>query len=157
MASSLKTAGLMPVLSMIIPRNSCLAAPKIYLAKLTDRPAASNRLSTFIIEVRCSPQVTLAIRMSSSQLVTSSSGSLRAFRTIRVNADGRTARPYPALSNSYSCPSGSRKPVLCLSLSAISTWWYPNAKSICVKNLFPFSPSKIVCILPSPPLSATSF
>ena len=105
MASSLEGAGLMLVLSIIIPRNSCIAAPKMYLAKLTDKPAASNRLSTFTVEVRCSSQVTLAIRMSSSQLATSSSGSLRAFRTMRVNADGRTAIPYPALFNSYSCPS----------------------------------------------------
>ena len=123
MASSLEGAGLMPVLSIILPRNSFLAAPKMHLAKLSDKPAASNRLSTFIIEVRCSSQVTLAIRISSSQLATSSSGSLRAFRTMRVNADGRTVRPYPALLNSYSCPSGSRKAVLYLSFSAISTWW----------------------------------
>ena len=86
----------MPVLSIIIPRNSCLAAPKMHLAKWTDKPAASNQLSTFMIEVRCSSQVTLAIRMSSSQLATSSSGSLRAFRTMRVNANGRTVEPYPA-------------------------------------------------------------
>ena len=108
MASSLEGDGPMPVLSMIIPRNSCLAAPKIHLAKLAERPAASSRLSTFMIEVRCSSQVTLAIRMSSSQLVTSSSGSLRVFRTIRVSADGRTVRSYPVLLlNSYGCPSGS--------------------------------------------------
>ena len=88
MISSLEEDGLMPVLSMTIPRNSCLAAPKMYLAKLTDRPSASSRLSTFTIEVMCSSQVTLANKMSSSQLARSSSGSLRAFRTIRVNADG---------------------------------------------------------------------
>ena len=68
MAPSLEAAGLMPVLPMIIPRNSCLAASNIHLAKLTDRSAASSRLSTFIIEVRCSPQVTLAVRISSTQL-----------------------------------------------------------------------------------------
>ena len=122
MASSLEGAGLMPVLSIIIPRNSCLAASNMHVAKLTDNPAASNRLSTFIMEVRCSSQVTLAIRMSSSQLATSSSGSLRAFRTMRVNAGGRTVRPYPSLLNSYSCPSGSRKAALYLCFSAISTW-----------------------------------
>ena len=93
MASSLEGEDLMPVLSIIIPRNPCLAAPKTHLAKLTDRPAASGRLSTFINKVRCSSQVTLAIRISSSQLATSSSGNLRAFRTIRVNANGRTVRP----------------------------------------------------------------
>ena len=97
MASSFEGGGLMPVLSMSIPRNSCHAAPKIHLAKSTDRPAASSRLSTFVIEVRYSSQVTLAIRMSSSQLATSSSGILMAFRTIRVNVDGRTVRPYPAI------------------------------------------------------------
>ena len=113
----------MSVLSIVIPKNSCLAAPKMHLAKLTDKPAASNRMSTFIIEVRCSSQVTLVIRMSSSQLATSSSDSLRAFRTMRVNADGKTVRPNPALLNSYSCPSGSRKAVLYLSFSTISTWW----------------------------------
>ena len=116
----------MPVLSMIIPRNSCLGAPKIHLAKFTDRPAASSRLSTFIIGVRCSSQVTLAIRISSSQLATSSSGSRRAFRTIRVNADSRTARPYPALLNSYSCPPGSRKAVLCLSLCVFQSGGTPT-------------------------------
>ena len=73
---------------MIIPRNSCLAAPKIYLAKLTDRPAPSSRMSTFNVNVRCSSQVTLAIRMSSSQLAMSSSGSLEVCRMIRKNADG---------------------------------------------------------------------
>ena len=146
----------MPVLLIIIPRNSCLAAPKMHLAKLTDKPAASNRLSAFSIEVRCSSQVTLAIRMSSSQLATSSSGSLRTFRTMRVNANGRTVIPHPALLNSYSYPSGSRKAVLYLSFSAILTWWEPDAKSIWVNSFFPFSPSKIVCILPSPLLSATS-
>ena len=123
MASSLEGACLMPVLSIIIPRNSCLAAPKMHLVKLTYKPAASNRLSTFIIEVRYSSRVTLAIRMSSSQLATSSSRSLRAFRTMHVNADGRTVRPYHSLLNSYSCPSGLRKAVLYLSFSAISTWW----------------------------------
>ena len=97
MAPRLEGDGLIPVPLMVIPRNSCLAAPKIHLAKLTDRPAASSRLSTFSVEVRCSFQVTLAIRMSSSQLATSSCGSLRACRTIRVNADSRTVRPYPAL------------------------------------------------------------
>ena len=54
MASSLEEGGLMSVLSMIIPRNSCLVAQKKYLAKLTDWPAASSRLSTFSVEVRCS-------------------------------------------------------------------------------------------------------
>ena len=34
---------------------------------------------------------------SSSQLATSLSGSLRACRTIRINADGSTVKPYPAL------------------------------------------------------------
>ena len=37
----------MPVLSMAIPRNSCLAAIKIHLAKLANCPTASSRLSTF--------------------------------------------------------------------------------------------------------------
>ena len=156
MVSTLEGDGPMPVLSMIIPRNSYLAAPKIHLAKLTVRPAASSRLSTFSVEVRSSSQVTLAIRMSSSQLATSPSGSLRACRVIRVSADGKTVRPYSVLLSSYDFPSGSRKTVLCLSLSTISTWWYPDAKSICVKNSFPLSPSKIVCISPSLPLSATS-
>ena len=90
MALSLEGAGQMPVLSIIIPRNSCLAGPKMHLAKLTDKPAASNRLIIFIIEVRCSSRVTLAMRISSSQLATSPSGSLRVLRTMRVNADGRT-------------------------------------------------------------------
>ena len=121
MASSLEGAGLIPGLSMIIPRNSCLADQKTHLAKCTDRPAASSRRSTFIIEIRWSSHVTLAVRMSSSQLVTSSFGSLRSFCTTRGNTDGRTVRPYPTLLNLYSCPSGSRKAVLCLCLSAIST------------------------------------
>ena len=130
---------------MIIPGNSCLAAPKIYLAKLTDRPAASSRLSTFNVNVRCSSQVTLTIRMSSSQLATSSSGSLGVCRMIRVNADGSTVTAVRRHRERPFC--------VCL-FSAILTWWYPNAKSICVKHLF--SPSKMVCMPPIPPLSATS-
>ena len=58
MASSLEGPGLMPVLSMIIPKNPLLAAAKMYFVKLTDRPAAGSRLSTFTIELRCSSQVT---------------------------------------------------------------------------------------------------
>ena len=67
---------------MIIPRNSCL------IAKLTDRPAPSSRMSTFNVDDTCSSQVTLAIRISSSQLATSSSGSLEVCRMIRRNAGG---------------------------------------------------------------------
>ena len=66
-AFTLEGGGLIPELSMIIPRNSCLAAPKIHLAKLNDRSAARNRLETFNVDVRCSSQVTLAIRTASSQ------------------------------------------------------------------------------------------
>ena len=44
----------MYVLSMMIPRNSCLAAPKIRLVNLTDRPAPSTRLSTSNVDVKCS-------------------------------------------------------------------------------------------------------
>ena len=119
----------------------------MHLAKFTDRPAASSRLSTFNIEVRYSCQVTLAIGMPSSQLATSSSVSLRAFRTIRVKADDRMARSYPALLNSYSRQSGLRKAALCLSLSAVLTWWYPDFKSNYVNNVFPFSLPKTVFIV----------
>ena len=67
----------MHVLMVITPRNSCLAATTIHLAKKTERPAAiSSRLSTFNIGVRCSSYVTLVIRMSSSQLAMTSPGSL---------------------------------------------------------------------------------
>ena len=40
MVSNLEADGLMSVLSMTIPRNSCLAAPKIHLAKVIDRSDA---------------------------------------------------------------------------------------------------------------------
>ena len=43
----------MPVLSTLTPRNSCLAAAKVYLAKLNEPSAASNRRSTFNVDVRC--------------------------------------------------------------------------------------------------------
>ena len=49
---------MMPVLSMIIPRNSCRAATKIHFVKLTESPAASSYLSTFNVDIRCSSQVT---------------------------------------------------------------------------------------------------
>ena len=65
----------MPVLSMLTPRYSCLAATKIHIAKPNERSAASSRLITFNVDVRCSSQVNLVIRMSYSQLGTSSSGS----------------------------------------------------------------------------------
>ena len=52
MGPILEGGDLIPVPLMIISKNSCLAAPKIHLAKLTDRPAASSRLSTFSVEMR---------------------------------------------------------------------------------------------------------
>ena len=116
MASSLEGGGLMSVLSMIIPRNSCLTAPKNHLAKSTDRSTISSRLSTLRVEVRCSSHVTLSMRTPSRQLATSSPGSLRVCRTIRANADGSTVRPYPALLSSYSCPLGSRERPFCVCL-----------------------------------------
>ena len=54
--------------------------------------------------------MTLATRMPSSQPATPSSGSLRACRMVRVNANDSTARPHAALLNSYSFLSGSRRP-----------------------------------------------
>ena len=42
----------MPMLLMLTPRNSCLAAPKIHLAKLNEHSAASNRLNIFNADVR---------------------------------------------------------------------------------------------------------
>ena len=99
----------MHLLSKIIRRNCSLAGPKIHLAKLTDSPA-SSWLSTFIVEVRCSFHMTLAIRMPSSQPATSSSGSLRACRMVRVNVDGSTVRPHAAHLNSDSCSSDRERP-----------------------------------------------
>ena len=65
--------------------------------------------------------MTLVIRVSYSQLATSSFGSLGACRMIRVNADGSTVRPHPVLLTSYSCLSVSRKVVSCLSFPAITS------------------------------------
>ena len=65
----------MSVLSMLAPRNACLAAKKIHLAKLNERSAASRRLSTFNVDVKCPLQIMLVISISYSQLATSSPGS----------------------------------------------------------------------------------
>ena len=94
---------------MLTPRNSCLTATKIHLVKLNEHFAASSWPSTFFVDVRCSSQVTLVSRMSSSPLATSSSGSLEACRMLRVDADGSTVRLYPDLLNFYRCSSWSRK------------------------------------------------
>ena len=43
----------MPLQSITTPRNSCLAAIKINLAKLNERAAASSQLSMFNVDVMC--------------------------------------------------------------------------------------------------------
>ena len=66
-------AGRIPFMSTIIPRNSWADAAKLHLAKFTDRPAVFSFPNTLCMVSRCSSQVVLVMRMSSSQLTTDSS------------------------------------------------------------------------------------
>lgn len=60
-------------------------------------------------------------------------GGANAIFTTRVNAAGGTVSPKPARLNSCSWSYVSLKAALGLSLSAVVTWWDPDARSTCVK------------------------
>ena len=115
LASNLFGAGRGPVLSMLMPRISCEAN------NLLTGPSAKIRVTTSTIVAKCSSQVVLAMRMSSSQLNTPSNRPNADF-TVRESAEGGTVNPKATLENSYSNRSASLKAGFWRSFSAISIW-----------------------------------